>query len=465
MFEVAQAENVRHLLRRFGLGASATEVEFYGKEGYSRAVELLISTASTDEAFDCALEKFANDQGIIAARSLQARWLTAMIATRRPLVHAMALFWHDHFATSATKVDKPMMMHGQVEILQRQALGSFPDLLRAVSKDPAMLYWLDNHENRKGKPNENFAREVMELFTLGIGHYSEKDVQEAARAFTGWTFRSRGNGRNINQTNLTAFVDRATDHDDGSKTILGSTAPFTGDEVLDLLCRQARTAYYITEKVWGWFAYPEPDPKLVERIAGEWQKKGMVIADLVRLVATAPEFTSDKAKRAIVKNPVQFCVAPMRQLGMGQLAIESLAAEGDLRRRAALGGLASVSTKAMGMELLYPPDVSGWEGGPGWISSATMVERIKWADKLFGGRQNPRASQAMMMLYAGNTEPEAFAKRTMEILDAELPATKVTSLVEGVKASAPRGVTAGNIRPAAHEVTKLLFGAPEFQFC
>ncbi|MGE3126998.1 MAG: DUF1800 family protein [Fimbriimonadaceae bacterium] len=464
MRQSAESDSVRHLLRRFGLGATATEVAFYGKDGYRQAVDMLISTANVAEPFDDDISKFAGNNGIIQARSLQTRWLMTMVGTRRPLAHAMALFWHDHFATSAMKVDRPLMMNAQIELLQNRGLGPFPELLRAMSKDPAMLYWLDNHENRKGKPNENFAREVMELFTLGIGHYSEMDIQEAARAFTGWTFRSRGNGRSVDQINLTTFVNRLADHDTGSKTMLGSTGDFNGDDVLDLLCRQARTAYYLTEKVWEWFAYPQPDPKLIERIAADWQKKGLVVADLVRLVANAPEFTSKKAKRAIVKNPVHFCVSTLRQVGAGRQVIQALESEETTPRRLAVGAVASVSTKAMGMELLYPPDVAGWEGGASWISSATMVERIRWAERLFG-RQNQLAAQALLALFAGKTDPDGFVRHTMALFDAELPGSKLPSLVDAVKASAPNGLTTANIRPTLLQVTKLLFGSPEFQFC
>lgn len=458
-------KNVRHLLRRFGLGASEDEVRFYGADGYEAAVERLIAASDREEPFDNDIAKFANAQGLIQVRAVQIRWLTTMIATRRPLVHAMAVFWHDHFATSATKVAEPMMMLRQVEIFEKGGLGAFPDLLAAVSKDPAMLLWLDNNENRKDAPNENFAREVMELFTLGIGHYSEKDVQEAARAFTGWTFRKRGNGRNVNQPDSSAFVFQKRQHDAGVKTVLGKEGNFDGDQMLNLLCDQPRTAIYIAHKVWEWFAYPNPEPRLIERIATQWRDKRLEVRELVRLVATSPEFLSEMAQRAIVKNPVHFCVSTMRQLGLGRVAQAALEAAGTDQRRPFPGVPASLATKAMGMELLYPPDVAGWEGGTNWISSATMVERIKWADRLFGGRQDRQAGQALMPLFLGATDPDAFARRMAKVFDTELPEAKLDSLAEATRAVAPRGVTAANVRPAALAVAKLLFGAPEFQFC
>jgi uncharacterized protein (DUF1800 family) len=451
-------DDVKHLLRRFGLGASEAEADYYGKDGYSGAVQRMVEAVQHPEPFDADLAKFANDGGLVQVRSVQVRWCTQLLATQRPLIHSLKLFWHDHFATSAMKVDKPLMMHQHLETLEQHALGPFPQLLVAVSKDPAMLYWLDNHENVRGKPNENFAREVMELFTLGIGHYSEQDVMEAARAFTGWTFVAPGRGRSLRAKGQIRFVESKQTHDDGTKTILGKSADYDGDQVLAMLCAHPQTSLHLMHKAWEWFAYPGPDAKLVERLATVWRKEGMTGEGLFRTIATAPEFRSERAKRAVVKNPVHFCTATMRQVGAGQAAVQQLNAEG--KRPGVAGALMNAATKAMGMELLYPPDVAGWETGESWISSATMVERIKWADQVF-----PRASQGLAyQLLATDPTPEGVARRIASVFDADLPANKMDSLREAARSAMGPRLTLQNARDVAVAVTRLVFGSPEFQF-
>ena len=337
-----------------------------------------------------------------------------------------------------------------------------------------MLYWLDNQFNVKGKPNENFAREVMELFTLGIGHYTEKDIQEAARAFTGWSFGTGPRAIKPEKPLRRArFVFRRSEHDDGTKTILGKTGSFDGDEVLSLLCAMPRTAEYITEKMWEWFAYVGPEKALVDRLSKKFIASGLDIAVLVRSIMEAPEFVSDKAERSIYKNPVDFCVSTYRQLGLGSRMLETATAAeegvGKLRALGPINGL-NLATKAMGMELLYPPDVAGWDTGPNWISSATMVERIKWSDKLFGpGTAGARIQggiryPAMTLLGESSSPKEAVAK-LVSVFDAQLPASKVKQLEEAAESASNGRFSAQTANVVASSVCRLMFGSPEFQFC
>lgn len=468
-------DKVAHLLRRFGLGASEAEVEYYGKDGYKGAIDRLLDFKNVDEGFDYAIENFGNQNGFVNFKGMQAWWFLRLTATRRPLQEKLTLFWHDHFATSAAKVDAPQAMYEQNQILRENCMGKFETLLSETSKDPAMLYWLDNQFNVKGKPNENFAREVMELFTLGIGHYTEKDIQEAARAFTGWSFGSGPRAVKPEKPLRRArFVFRRSEHDDGEKTLFGKTGAFDGDEVLSLLCANPRTAEYITEKMWEWFAYPGPEKGLLERLTKKFKDSGLDIAVLVRAIMEAPEFVSDKADRAVYKNPVDFCVATYRQLGLGErlLAASKSAEEGagKLRALGPINGL-NLATKAMGMELMYPPDVAGWDAGPNWISSATMVERIKWSEKLFGpGTPGGRAAGAIRypaasLLGDARTPAEAVAK-LVSVFDVKLPAAKIKQLEEAAKAATGgRGLIAQTANFVASSVCRLAFGSPEFQFC
>lgn len=486
---VTDRERTTHLLRRFGLGASEAEVDYYLSGGTWRtAVEKLLDYGAIPEV-EVDLDRFANDKGQVNMKACQAWWYARILTTTRPLEQALTIFWHNHFATSAEKVDAVGAMHQHVETLRENCLGRFQDLLTNVSKDPAMLYWLDNHENKKGKPNENFAREIMELFTLGIGKYSEKDVQEAARALTGWTFGAK-RGNRVVETPKPAqrpklksgvappqvgFLFRPEQHDDGEKTILGNRGTFDGEDLLGILCGNPSTALYITEKFLTWFVYPKPDAKLVERTAKVFRESGLDIKVLCRTVMLSEEFYSGKAERTIVKNPVAFCISTLRQLGFGKTVADLVAQEGTQQRRAlGLPILAESSTKSMGMDLLYPPDVAGWKIGNDWISSATMVERMKWSDKLFGsfqaGKQNKAASQRslnypVMQLLGEDTTPRGAVTRLLSVFDAELPEAKVAQLVKAATDASGGTIDRSNASAVASNVARIIFGSPEFQFC
>ncbi len=463
-------DKTAHLLRRFGLGASEAEVDFFSKGGYPAAVDRLLAYEDAPEV-EIDPETFRNAQGILNLPAARAWWHARILTTRRPLEQALTLFWHHHFATSAEKVDVGPTMVRHVETLRRGAKGRFIDLLLAVSKDPAMLYWLDNHLNEKGKPNENFAREVLELFTLGIGHYTEGDVKEAARAFTGWTFGVRVGGRvregaKPRATSQFQFV--AAQHDDGIKTILGNRGPFDGEDVLGILAGRPETALFLTRKVWEWFVYPDPEPALIDRIARQWRAQGLDTAWLVKTIALSPEFVSDRAFRAVVKNPVQFCASTLRQLGVGQRVADSLAAaegsDAGLRRAIAPAAIAAQTTRSMGMDLLYPPDVAGWKIGEAWVSTATMVERMKWAGRLFGGTAGPGLNLPAAAYLEGAGTPEALVERILSLFDAPIPVAKRGPLLAAARDGIAAGASRGTVQTAAQEVTRLVFGSPEFQF-
>jgi uncharacterized protein (DUF1800 family) len=462
-------QKVAHLLRRFGLGASEAEVAYYGERGLTGAVDKLLSYEDVDEGFSVDPMSFAvQKNGKLKIEGVQEWWLMRLIATRRPLQEKMTLFWHDHFATSSDKVSSPNLMLTQNEILRAGATGKFKDLLLNVGKDPAMLLWLDNQYNVKGQPNENFAREVMELFTLGIGHYTENDVQEAARAFTGWSFGSRGRRQAKGQklAKNQSFVDRADQHDDGPKAFLGNQGKFDGDDIVGILCGSPQTARYLTWKLWEWFGYANPEPELIERLSQPFFRNGLRVRELLRDIMLAPEFYSAKAYRSIYKNPIDFIVSTLRQLGFGADALTDENFQTDRRPATA----ARISAKGMGMNLLYPPDVSGWDGGPSWVSTATMVERIRWAQILFEqaevGLKNRRFTIGAnaVALFEGDPSAEGIAKRLTSVFDANLPEERTANLVAAVKTAMGSGLSASNANETACAATRLIFAAPEFQF-
>ena len=463
---------VAHLLRRFGLGASEAEIDFYGKDGIKGAVDRLLNYEDLDEGFGVDPSVFSNPKNQnINIKGYQYWWYLRLIATRHPFEQKMTLFWHDHFATSAAKVDVPEAMYRYIETLRTFSTGKFSTLLTEISKDPAMLYWLDNNENVKGTANENFAREVMELFTLGVDNgYTEKDIQEAARALTGWTFAVRRGLRTIpveKPVRAAQFEAIPERHDDGEKTIFGQTGDFDGDQFLQMLAAKPGTAQYITKKIWEWFVYKNPSQAIISEYSQKFIASGLDVKALVRAIATSDEFYSERAVRKVIKNPIDFCVASFRSLGLGTVIMDRLNTAQDdqtKRRFASAAAIVEQKTNAMGMELMFPPDVSGWVSGEEWISTATMVERIKWADVLFGGQ-----NRGIMQLIAQNlpnagSSPKAVVDRMLSVFDAQLPPEKVQTLYESSQQNSGGTVTARNLQPVMDAVGRLLFGSPEFQF-
>jgi uncharacterized protein (DUF1800 family) len=273
----------------------------------------------------------------------------------------MTLFWHGHFATSQQKVVRSQAMWRQHQLLRAQALGNFASLLHAMARDPAMLAYLDGASSRKEAPNENFAREVMELFTLGEasqgGGYSEQDIREAARAFTGWSV----------EPGEFVFRLRPAFHDGGSKTVFGRTGDFDGDAVIDLLLQQPAAARFITAKLWKEFVSPVPQGPEFDAIAAHFRQSGYDIATLVRDLLLSDAFWAPGNRGALVKSPVELVVGAVRQVGVQPPDMLPL-----VRKSAQLG-----------QNLLVPPNVKGWPGYTDWINATRLLERKRFAEQLF----------------------------------------------------------------------------------
>lgn len=429
---------------------------------------MLLNCENIPEAYEFAWEIVETDKGQIKPAQAVVGYASRIMMTRRPFLEKMTLFWHNHFATSAEKVTNGPLMIQQNEILRRNALGNFKTLLLEVSKDPAMLIWLDGQDNIKGRANENFAREVMELFTLGVGNYSEKDVQEAARAFTGWSFvRSRGKAEKANAE----FMYKPILHDDGPKTFMGKSGNLTGEQVIDILCSNPQLATFVTTKIWNWFVYPNPDPAVIKPFADDFIRSGLDIKTLVRAIVESEEFYSARAYRKLIKNPLDFCLSTTRAMGIGESMASKLAptAKDEKASRARIAPAAGVSSamKSQGMWLFYPPDVSGWKPGEPWITSATMVERISWANKLMGITQKGGiARYPIYTILAGDPTPMGIAQKLASMYDAPLSPAKLQTLALAASQSLNgEALTQRNANTVAADVLRLVFGSPEFQFC
>jgi uncharacterized protein (DUF1800 family) len=302
--------------------------------------------------------------------TLRQWWFRQMLNAQSPLAERMTLFWHNHFVSSAQKVRSPALMYRQHSLYRREALGNFARLLHAAAKEPAMVLYLDAASSKKGAPNENFAREVMELFTLGEGRYSERDVKEAARAFTGWGFeRDSGN-----------FVVRPRLQDRDVKTVFGKSGAFEGDAVLDILLEQRATAEFITAKLWREFISPTPEPKAVAQIARRFYDSGFELRVVLRELFLSEAFWDHAQRGSLVKSPVELVVGSLRTLGVGEAAFAVRAAA------------------QMGQVLFAPPNVKGWPGGAAWIDSSTLLKRREFLARLAqmrGGLVITRWQQAL----------------------------------------------------------------------
>src|SRR3989475_1642086 len=349
-----------HLLRRAGFGATSAELDRYAAMTSTMMTQSVLDYQQTSNA---ALEAqlptldLASDKGPNAG-AVQAWWLQRMVQTARPLEEKMTLFWHGLLTSGLDKAG-PAQMYTQNQLFRTMALANFDDLLKAVSKDPAMMIYLDTETNRTGKPNENYARELMELFTTGIGHYTEDDVRESARAFTGWTLKG---GKQLRYTTESAFNPRF--FDSGQKTFMGKTGNFTGDDIVEMLVPLRATAEHLSTRLFSFFAYANPEPEIVHHLADTFQQSHYNVGTVVREIFNMDAFYSAKAYRALVKSPAELTAQTLRATGAD-----------------ARGFLAAANAMApMGQLLFYPPNVAGWPAGTSWINSSTLLNRINFAN-------------------------------------------------------------------------------------
>ena len=287
-------------------------------------------------------------------RRLVQWWIDRMVLSTTPLRERLTLFWHDHFATSVQKVKDPALMFRQNEIFRAQGAGNFEALAQSVAKDPAMLVWLDANENRKGSPNENFARELFELFLLGIGNYTEDDVREAARAFTGWQYR---------RSTATFALARAQ-HDGDRKTVFGQTGSFGGEDVIRMAVGQPASAPYVTARIWSGFARPvAPDDPVVRQLAPGFARDGD-IAKLLRAVFLHPEFVAPATRTGLVKQPIEYVAGTLRALGL---------------RAANAGANLNQVLEGLGQQPFAPPSVGGWPPNGYWLTTSFALTRLRFA--------------------------------------------------------------------------------------
>jgi uncharacterized protein (DUF1800 family) len=451
-----------HLYRRAGFGASREDLLEADQLGPDGTLDLLMR----GRPFAADILPTLLDVGRAAVRDdygaqLRGWWLYCILHGGHPLREKLTLFWHNHFATSIAKVRNTSLMFRQNCLLREHALGKFGPFLQAVSRDPAMLVWLDSNSNVKGKPNENYAREVMELFSLGVGNYTEKDIREAARAFTGW------------HTDRAAFRFKPDQHDDGSKTFFGRTGNWDGSDVVKIILEQPAAARFLVRKLYtDLVSETAPPDGLLEPLCVAFRKSDYDVAGLVRTILASRHFYSDHAFRRRIKSPTEYVLGAVQ-------AVYRRYPETDADFRPVRQQVLVNRISAMGQALFAPPNVKGWPGGRAWLNTSTLLERDNFGAALASGSlwwdapdktpfvpsdnlPPPKAfDPARVVAEEGASDPEAIVR---VLLDLYVPGdvrpgarAKLTAFVAEGKPTGP------SLDRRAREAVHAILTMPEFQ--
>ncbi len=464
-----------HLLSRAGFGGRPEEIDRVQRLGLDGAVDELMAFDRIPETvpppdftglrslWDTvaglyrtnATERQRFEARVIAQRAdneklqeLREWWVTRMIQTRRPLQEKMVLFWHGLLVSGRPDARLAENLYNQNELFRRHALGNFKSLILGIARDPAMLEYLDNESNRRGRPNENFARELMELFTMGVGNYTEQDIRDAARAFTGWTRRGY------------EFFFDARQHDDGQKTVLGRTGNLDGGDVINIIFEQPATARFLPRRLFEYFAYTRPEDDLIEGLASIFRQTGFEVAPVVRAILTSRAFYSPKAVRTQIKTPAHLVIGTARLLGLEGVPTAQLVRAMDL----------------MGQALFIPPNVGGWPRGESWITTSTILTRYNFSSLvltggMFGVSRRPAArpalpAEALRAATISQTAGEAVDHISALLIHSPIGDGRKTALFKALGAAGPQAAFSAasseaeaRLRSALH----LLMCSPEYQ--
>jgi uncharacterized protein (DUF1800 family) len=365
-------KKVAHLHRRAGFGASWDELQRDLKDGPDAAVSRLIDPGEESEDLKAVLSTLHQDVLNSADQSdrLPAYWLHRMLFHPHQLQEKMTLFWHSHFATSNDKVHNESLMLQQNELLRHHALGDLSSMLDSVLTDPAMLIWLDGANSPKEKPNENLGREFLELFTLGVGHYTEFDIREVARAFTGWKQEARFYGSAKIAFDSEKFDER-------TKRFLGQSGPWTREDIIRITLEQPACAQLLCRKLYRHFIneHREPSPEMIETLAREFRSQDYSIRHVMGILLRSKHFYQDANRRQRIASPIELSVGLLRALDIPPQDVRLIPL--------------AEACRWQGQQLFYPPNVAGWPGGRNWITSTNMIERTNWlSDVIWGHPDN-----------------------------------------------------------------------------
>jgi len=452
-----------HLLRRAGFGASSDELAAYDRLSYSQAVEQLVNYESTPDDVDAKIGQpgyvgttsngpFSPDTVINDARQ---RWLFRMVHSGRPLQEKMALFWHNYFATAYSKVagvakadGATRLMNGQIDFLRTNALGSLRDLLLGIAKDPAMLIWLDGDTNTKAKPQENFGRELMELFSRGVGYYTEDDVYAAARVFTGWNLdKSLAFTYNANAHETTAKTFSFPIYADGGRTIPARAAAAgmqDGIDLINALAMHPETTARVVTKLFTFFVSETiaPDPAFINDLAATYLRNGSAIKPVVQQILLSPQFLDPAVAFTRYSWPAEFIVRAIKETGWTGFSV----------------GSALTPMINMSQELYEPPNVAGWVLGQAWFSTGAMLARMNFASTLALNQKFRLATAAA----GARSSPQALVAFMTSRLTADFDGTG--DLVAYASAGSTWTGSDAQLQAKGSGLAHLILGSPEYQF-
>ena len=455
-----------HLMRRAGFGADRDELERRVANGYEATVdELLHPEQQIPVDYYEFLRYFPNwwKPGTMGGRG-HAGWVWRMINTRAPLQEKLCLFYHQIFATGVSKVDHYDEIEDMIDMFRENGLGHYKTILMEVAKNPAMIYWLDNHENHATSINENWGRELLELFTMGIGNYTETDVQECSRAFTGWTLTHKLPRFHMGRWDW-EFEYRPDDHDNGEKTFLGQTGNFNGEEIIDIILAQPATATFIARHLFSFFVEDEPqvpswsvtppnNPEAVDAIANVLFESDYHIGTTLKFILNADFFK--ESLFAKVKNPTEVVIGTLRLVG-------------NTERPSPETMDWAIDITNMGQDLLNPPSVEGWHTGIEWINSGTLMKRTNFTAELMGDLTRPGVKTIMGRLKSVEASPDAIVTACLNLmgpLDVEDDIKK--ELIEHAETFGPfdwdNDSDNENAAAVASEIIQLIVALREYQF-
>lgn len=387
---------IGHLMRRAAFGVNSDELDRLEHRSYESIVDDLLDPKDTSWMGEHLVRRFHHEHsGMISAMGPGEYWLYRMVTTRAPLIEKINLFWHGIFATGYPKVVHGKVLSDQIHMFRRSGLGTFDQLLIELSKNPAMIIWLDNQDNHLGAINENYGRELLELFSLGVGNYSEDDIKEAARAFTGWTIgnteymvlRSQRDSDWPYGRISWHFDFDENDHDDGEKIFLGETGNFNGEDIIDIICKQESAARFIARHMYHFFVADEPpvpswpnvkpqNPKAIQELVNTYFASNYSIKEMLRTLFKSDFFTAEEVRYKRVKSPAEFVAGILRLSGHIDRPRREMISHG-------------MKVQYMGQYLNNPPSVEGWHQGEEWIDTGSLVERVNFASEQLGDDKKP----------------------------------------------------------------------------
>ena len=456
-----------HLMRRAGFGASREELEERAAKGYEATVEELLNPdAEPVDRYEFLRYHPGFWKPITSPGMGSAAWLHTMLNTQRPLEEKMVLFWHQVFATGQSKVDHWHELIAQADMFRDRGMGSYRDLLVELAKNPAMIYWLDNCDNHGHAVNENWGRELLELFSLGVGNYTETDVREVSRAFTGWTIALTPPRGYYNRWDWEfEYID--ADHDEGEKTFLGHTGHFHGEDIIDIICQQPATARFVARHLYNffvadevqvpaWQVTPPRDPAAIDTLAKAFTASQYDIRSVLRVLFLSDFFK--QARFAKIKSPAEVVIGLLRLAGGAEFPAPGI------------GNLAK-QPSYMGQDLLNPPSVEGWHTGAEWVNSGTLMKRINFAADVLGDTSRPGIDAIVQRLKSqSDLSPEGFVESCLDLigpLDVR-PEARQQLVEHASETGTLRWSTeqdASTSRARVGEMLQLIASVREFQYC